>query len=302
MFWDGEWMNTYLSDDRYNERNKKWWKIPVRPSFILQTTYSRSSVMPTLAGPGGRRAPGMWRSPSRPPAAVVALAWGPPTRHGAGAVVAPPKARLGHTGDVHFDILKFLHPMVPAMVRTDQSRRGLILTKPNQTKRCQKRWQKIWCQKLQMPTACKVIVPTELQDPSWMQTSIYENNYTSVFRYLRWGIPGPVIDPVIITTPVPAHGCELGASWTAGQPYSSTTDVIITPMSSPVYWTRGVQSPAGYPSDLDLGRAALSITPDPAAQMMVQLCPGIAHGMITVQIPETYARIERYGCLIMGRI
>ena len=53
-------------------------------SFILRTTYSQSSVTPPLAGPSGRRPPGMWRSPSRPPTVVVDLAWGPHTRHGAG--------------------------------------------------------------------------------------------------------------------------------------------------------------------------------------------------------------------------
>ena len=36
--------------------------------FILQTTCPRSSVTPTLAGPGGRRPPDMWRSRSRSPA------------------------------------------------------------------------------------------------------------------------------------------------------------------------------------------------------------------------------------------
>ena len=46
----------------------------VRSSFILRTTYPQSSVTPPLAGPSGRRPPGMWRSPSRPPAVVVDLA------------------------------------------------------------------------------------------------------------------------------------------------------------------------------------------------------------------------------------
>ena len=40
--------------------------------FILQTTCPRSSVTPTLAGPGGRRPPDMWRSRSRSPAVMVA--------------------------------------------------------------------------------------------------------------------------------------------------------------------------------------------------------------------------------------
>ena len=40
--------------------------------FILQTTCPRSSVTPTLAGPGGRRPPDMWRSRSRSPVVVVA--------------------------------------------------------------------------------------------------------------------------------------------------------------------------------------------------------------------------------------
>ena len=55
--------------------------------FILQTTCPWSSVTPSRAGPGGRRPPGMWRSPSRPPAVAVHLAGGPLMRHGAGAVV-----------------------------------------------------------------------------------------------------------------------------------------------------------------------------------------------------------------------
>ena len=45
-----------------------------KSSFMLQTICPRSSVTPTLAGPSGRRPPGMWRwwSPSRSPAVVVA--------------------------------------------------------------------------------------------------------------------------------------------------------------------------------------------------------------------------------------
>ena len=45
-----------------------------RSSFILRITYPQSSVTPPLARPSGRRPPGMWRSPSRPPAVVVDLA------------------------------------------------------------------------------------------------------------------------------------------------------------------------------------------------------------------------------------
>ena len=63
----------------------------IRSCFILRTTYLQSSVTPTLAGPSGRRPPGMWRSPSRP----SAVQWW-----------QPPKASLGHPGDVHFGLLK----------------------------------------------------------------------------------------------------------------------------------------------------------------------------------------------------
>ena len=47
---------------------------PTDPLFILQTSLSptRPSATPPLAGPSGRRPPGLWRSPSRPPAVVVA--------------------------------------------------------------------------------------------------------------------------------------------------------------------------------------------------------------------------------------
>ena len=63
-----------------------------RSSVILRTTYPRSTVTPTLAGPRGRRPPGMWRSPNRPLAVVVAT-WLKVTHAAwrrAGAVVAPP--------------------------------------------------------------------------------------------------------------------------------------------------------------------------------------------------------------------
>ena len=56
----------------------------LRCSYILRITYPVSSVTPSLAGPGGRRQSGMWQSPEPPPA-VVDLAWGPHTRHGAGS-------------------------------------------------------------------------------------------------------------------------------------------------------------------------------------------------------------------------
>ena len=100
-------------------------------SFILRTTYPQSSVTPPLAGPSGRRPPGMWRSPSRLPAVVVDLAGGRPhTRHGAGGgnLQKPVSAtRAAST-------LAYSNPSPSShgseMVRTD--RRGLILTNPNQ--------------------------------------------------------------------------------------------------------------------------------------------------------------------------
>ena len=53
--------------------------------FILQITCPRSSVTPTLAGPGGRRPQDMWRLRSRSPAdGGRDLVGGPHTRHGAG--------------------------------------------------------------------------------------------------------------------------------------------------------------------------------------------------------------------------
>ena len=60
-----------------------------RSSFILQTTYPRSSVTSTLAGPSGRRPPGIWRPPSPEPSPGsggpdLAGSGGSLTRHGAG--------------------------------------------------------------------------------------------------------------------------------------------------------------------------------------------------------------------------
>ena len=77
--------------------------------FILQTTCLRSSVTPTLAGPGGRRPPGMWCSRSRPPAVVVET-WLEGHTRGVAPGVAPPSptARLGHPGDVHSGLLKLI--------------------------------------------------------------------------------------------------------------------------------------------------------------------------------------------------
>ena len=76
---------------------------------ILQTTCLRSSVTPTLAGPGGRRPPGMWCSRSRPPAVVVET-WLEGHTRGVAPGVAPPSptARLGHPGDVHSGLLKLI--------------------------------------------------------------------------------------------------------------------------------------------------------------------------------------------------
>ena len=98
-----------------------------RSSFILRITYPQSSVTPPLAGPSGRRPPGMWRSPGRPPAVVVDLARGPHTRHGAGGgnLQRPVSATRATS------TLAYSNPSPSShgseMVRTDG--RGLILTK-----------------------------------------------------------------------------------------------------------------------------------------------------------------------------
>ena len=75
--------------------------------FMLQTPCPRSSVTSTLAGPGGRRPPDMWRSRGRSPAVVVAT-WLEGHTRGMAPGVAPPSptARLGHPGDVHSGLLK----------------------------------------------------------------------------------------------------------------------------------------------------------------------------------------------------
>ena len=75
-------------------------------SFILRTTYPRSSVTPTLAGPSGHRPPDMWRSPEPSPGSTVVPTWLEGHSRGMAPVVAPPKARPGHPGDVHFGQLK----------------------------------------------------------------------------------------------------------------------------------------------------------------------------------------------------
>ena len=77
----------------------------VRSSFILRITYPQSSVTPPLAGPSGRRPPGMWRSPEPSPGSG-----GPPGLRATHAAWRrwwqPHKARLDHPGDVHFGLLK----------------------------------------------------------------------------------------------------------------------------------------------------------------------------------------------------
>ena len=99
-------------------------------SLILRITYPPSSVTPPLAGPSGRRPPGMWRSPEPSP--------GNGGRPGLRATHAawrrwwqPPKASLGHPVT---STLACSNPSPSShgseMVKTD--RRGLILTKPNQ--------------------------------------------------------------------------------------------------------------------------------------------------------------------------
>ena len=87
-----------------NELNKQ---IPrsLRSSFILRITFPQSSVTPPLAGPSGRRPPGMWRSPEPSPGSG-----GPPGLRATHAAWRrwwqPQKARLDHPGDVHFGLLK----------------------------------------------------------------------------------------------------------------------------------------------------------------------------------------------------
>ena len=49
----------------------------LRSSFILRITFPQSSVTPPLAGPSGRRPPGMWRSPEPSPGSG-----GPPAEYG----------------------------------------------------------------------------------------------------------------------------------------------------------------------------------------------------------------------------
>ena len=79
--------------------------IKIRSSFILRITHPQSSVTPPLAGPSGRRPPGMWRSPEPSPGSG-----GPPGLRATHAAWRrwwhPPKARLDHPGDVHFSLLK----------------------------------------------------------------------------------------------------------------------------------------------------------------------------------------------------
>ena len=104
-----------------------WWHL--RSSFTLQTTYPRSSVTPALAG---CRPSGMWRSPCRPPAVVVDLAWGPHTRHEPmwpssqwWRLQKPGPATRARFTLVYSNPSPSSHGS--AMVRLD--RRGLILTK-----------------------------------------------------------------------------------------------------------------------------------------------------------------------------
>ena len=82
-----------------------WQTQPHRSSFILRITYPQSSVTPPLAGPSGRRPPGMWRSPEPSPGSG-----GPPGLRATHAAWRrwwqPQKARLDHPGDVHFGLLK----------------------------------------------------------------------------------------------------------------------------------------------------------------------------------------------------
>ena len=105
-----------------------------RSSFILRITYPQSSVTPPLAGPSGRRPPGMWRSPEPSP--------GSGGRPGLRATHAacrrwwqPPKASLDHPGDVHFGLLKPIS-FIPWLWNGQVWPKGPYpnLTKPNQIK------------------------------------------------------------------------------------------------------------------------------------------------------------------------
>ena len=81
------------------------WPLTSWSSFILRITHPQSSVTPPLAGPSGRRPPGMWRSPEPSPGSG-----GPPGLRATHAAWRrwwqPQKARLDHPGDVHFGLLK----------------------------------------------------------------------------------------------------------------------------------------------------------------------------------------------------
>ena len=112
----------------------------VRSSFILRITYPHSSVTPPLAGPSGRRPPGMWRSPEPSPGSG-----GPPGLRATHAAWRrwwqPHKARLDHPGDVHFGLLKPISfipwlwngqvwPKGPYPNQTKKSQNGQMLLSP----------------------------------------------------------------------------------------------------------------------------------------------------------------------------
>ena len=99
-----------------------------RSSFILRMTFLQSSVTPPLAGLVDVVHRACDGHPSRPPAVVVHLAWGPLTRHGAGG------GNLKKSGSTTraTSTLAYSNPSPSShgseMVKND--RRGLILTKP----------------------------------------------------------------------------------------------------------------------------------------------------------------------------
>ena len=106
-----------------------WQTQSHRSSFILRITYPLSSVTPPLAGPSGRRPPGMWRSPEQSPRQWWST-WPEGHSRGKAPVVATSKRQSSATRAT--STLAYWNPSPSShgseMVKSD--RRGLILTKP----------------------------------------------------------------------------------------------------------------------------------------------------------------------------